>query len=377
MLAELCGTIDIGAFGISRIGIPNRGRPTAGTGRGKTERFGAFRSLFFIYRQNLRYDLSRLPYQNRITNSHIQLIDAILVMERRSLYIGSAEANRFKDSGGSNSAGTSDTKPYFLYNTFFFLRWVFICDGPAWNLGGCSKVLSHLQTVHLNHCSVNIIGQVTAGFANLLDCFPYLIGRPAEPVSFDHLNSLFFQPFQAFRMSLEFYSSGLLNIEYKKGQLSLPYNLRIQLAQSPGGAIAGIGKYLLAGRLQPFIDLFKICQPHMDFPTDLDIGHRFLQAANHIPDHFYVFRHVFSLIDSVAAGHSHGQTSFGIPKSHGQSVNFLLYHKDGIAALLLYLLNKAIDLLLLEHILKAQHRDIVLHKDASLPFCNPANLLGR
>ena len=149
-----------------------------------------------------------------------------------------------------------------------------------------------------------------------------------------------------------------LQIEHRDVQPPLGGDLGIQLPQGAGGGVAGIGQQRLALDLPPGVDLLEHAARHVDLAPDDEPGQLFRQRHGDGADGAEILRHVLPH-PSVATGGAPDEHAVPVFQRHRQAVHLGLHAVSRV--LQRYLLQKAADLIVVEHVLQTLQRHGVGH----------------
>ena len=181
---------DAGTLDICRLFLSHCWCSTYRTPIRDLESDGACRSFFFYHRLDLRNNLSGFIHYNRISNTDIQIINKILVMQCGSGYAGTTQANRIKNRRRCDSSSTSYGQFDIPQHSLFFLWWIFISHCPSWYLGCLPHRHTILQIIQLHHCTINIISQFSTLLTDLLNRFPDFFACGADLIIFNHFHAI-------------------------------------------------------------------------------------------------------------------------------------------------------------------------------------------
>ena len=261
------------------------------------------RPLFSAYFLDFRNNLTRFVYHDRISDSNIQIIDKILVVQSSTGYRCPAQTHRFKNRCRCDSSGSSNGKFDIQKFCFLLLRRIFVCDRPTWYFGCRPQNLTVCNRIDLYDRTINIIRQVSSVLTNLADGIPDLICSMTDPIIINNRNPLLFQIFIPFHMGFELPSTDFLHIKNKHRQIALFCNAAVQLTQRTCRTVSRICKCLFPKHLLCFVYFFKIRILHIDFSTDFNIRQRIFHLFLYIMDYFRIGCYIFSLDDAVSSGH--------------------------------------------------------------------------
>ena len=108
----------------------------------------------------------------------------------------------------------------------------------------------------------------------------------------------------------------LLHIEYEQGQSALFGDPRVDLAERSRGAVARIGKGLLAFFFSLLVDFSESLTGHIDLAPYLDIRNRLRHGPDDVLDHLGVHRDILALGNTVASGNCELKLSVLVSKGH-------------------------------------------------------------
>ena len=208
------------------------------------ERLCSLGTLFFYDRLDLRNDLSRLVDDDGIAYAHIEIVDEILIVQRRALDRRTAKADGIERRRRRDAPRPADRKRDAAHDAFLFLGRVFIGDRPARRLGSRAKALPLQKIIEFDDSAVDVVGQIAARGADLLDGIPDLLCRTADVIGMNDLDALPFHEVVGFDMRLKFLAAHRLQIEHEEGQSPLLRDAAVELAQSARRTVARIGKKL-------------------------------------------------------------------------------------------------------------------------------------
>ena len=100
------------------------------------------------------------------------------------------------------------------------------------------------KIIEFDDSAVDVVGQIAARGANLLDGIPDLLCRTADVIGMNDLDALPFHEVVGFDMRLEFLAAHRLQVEHEEGQSPLSRDAAVELAQSARRTVARIGKKL-------------------------------------------------------------------------------------------------------------------------------------
>ena len=292
-----------------------------------TERNSTQRSFLLCHGANLGDYFSRLIYPHGITDTDIQLVNKVLIMESRSVHLCSAELYRVEYRCWSYPAGTADRQLYITDDRFLLLRRVLICHRPARYLCGSADYFPVSQVIQLHHRSIDIIGQLRAGSAYSLYSLPDLVSSPADPIAMNDSDSLLLHKLIGSGMSSKFFSPHRLKVENEQRKMTLSRNPTVKLPQSACRTVAGIGKLLQSQKLLTVISPFKSSPCHVDLASDFQILRLFFQRLHHIIYHPGISGDILTHGDTVSSGDSRYQLAVFVAKRQRKSVYLLLYNE--------------------------------------------------
>ena len=114
------------------------------------------------HRGNLRYDVARAPYDDRVADHDAKPLELLLVVEGRALDGYPAHPHRIQDGDRRNRAGTPDLEAHVAEHSHLLLRRELVGDGPARRAGDVPHPLLKSDVVDLVDEAVNLIGKVRA-----------------------------------------------------------------------------------------------------------------------------------------------------------------------------------------------------------------------
>ena len=118
-------------------------------------KFSVGRSLGQFDACNLRDDLSALFYIDVISDMYIQQFHLVGVVQRCSLYDGSAKQHRFQISYRSYRSGASYLIVYAVKSCECLFSLELICHCPAWELGCVAQFLLILHLIYLYYNTIS------------------------------------------------------------------------------------------------------------------------------------------------------------------------------------------------------------------------------
>ena len=196
----------------SAVFVPHSRRAANRTNRRQEISVGIVRSLGQVNLQNFRDNLPSLSNQHGVTNPDVPLGNKILIMERCVCYRRSCQTYGPHNCLRCQHAGPAHLNNNILHNCRFNFRRILIGSCPTWKFCGCAQAFPQGQIIYLNHCAINITGQMLSVFINrknlLIDCIHRTKCCPRN-----HLKLQFLQIFQRFCMSLERYTFRQLDIK--------------------------------------------------------------------------------------------------------------------------------------------------------------------
>ena len=210
------------------------------------ERLRPCRTLFLHYFLDLGDNLPGLVNLHRVTYSHIQAIDEVLIMQCCPFHLGTAKAYRVEDRRGSDAASAPHRKLNASHYSFLFLRGVLVSNCPARDLGGGPQLIAISEIVELHHRTIYVIRQAAPAFSYSLNGPPDFFCSVANRITVYNLDALFLHKGISLSMGGKLHALSLLQVEDKHRQLALLGNAAVQLAKRPCRTVPGIGKRLQA-----------------------------------------------------------------------------------------------------------------------------------
>ena len=116
--------------------LRGQGSATRRTSGGENEgRFTAVTKLN-NWAQNFGNNLARFAQHDRVSDEYAFALNLILVVQSGHLYGGAGDIHRFHDGKGRDAAGSAHTTLDINELGGYFLRWIFVSDGPTRRAGG-------------------------------------------------------------------------------------------------------------------------------------------------------------------------------------------------------------------------------------------------
>ena len=278
-------------------------------------------------------------------------------MQRGKRDGGARQPHRFQLRLGRQHAGAPHLNDDTLYHRGLHLRRIFIRDGPLGELGRAADLLPLAQVVQLHHSAVDVKGKLLPPVAQRRD-LRQNVRRLRQPPVGNDLETLAGQIVDRLRVGAECPPLRQLQIEHRDIQPPLGGNLGIQLPQGAGGGVAGIGHQRLALDLPPGVDLLEHAARHVHLAPDDEPRQLLRQRHGDGADGAEILRHVLPH-PSIAPGGAPDEHAVPVFQRHGQAVHLGLHAVGRV--LQRYLLQKAADLIVVEHVLQALQRHGVCH----------------
>lgn len=102
---------------------------------------------------------------NRVTDTDIQSLDEVGVVERCTLHTGSGKLDRVKDRDRSDAAGTTRLQLDVAQDSSFFLCGILVCNSPFRGFGALAHLLANAQFIDFDDCAVNRVIDIIAFFS--------------------------------------------------------------------------------------------------------------------------------------------------------------------------------------------------------------------
>ena len=369
MVLDLCRTYRILAAHIRRICFAYGMCATDRTDIRYHIGAAVLRSFVLQHRLDARDDFPRLIDENSITDTDVQTVNIVLIVQGRPLDARSAEPHGIEHGRRCDAPGPSDGKFNIAKYRLLLLRRILIGNRPTRRLCRHTKFLTHGKGVHLDHGSIDVIGQAAAPHTDLLDGGPDLLRRTANAVIRYRLDPLRLHECIRLGMRGKYAAVTALQIEYEHRQPALLRDARIQLPQCSCGTVARIGKRLQPKEFLPLIGLGKCGALHIDLAAHLKIWQCIMQLLCNIVDHACICCHVFSLHNAVTSCDRTCKHTVLVAKCQRQSVDLFLDDKFRRRKMRKNIINKRTNLPLGEYILQGEHWNIMRNEYADFALC--------
>ncbi len=296
----------------------------------QAERYGSLRPLREINAEDFRNDLPCLSHDDRIADANIELIDKILIVERRRRDGRTGKTHRLHNGFRRQNAGPADLHDNVAHYRGLLLRRVFIRHRPARRLGGAAENFALRKVVDLDDSAVNIKGIALARIADAPNLLAALL-HGAEHLMRHRIKSELFQHIQRFRVCFRLFAGGELDIENDDVELAFFGHLRVQLTHGSGRGVARIGEERFALDLAAAVMLKKDLPSHIHLaPDDQPLG-RVFQLERYIAQDAKILRYVLAR-NAVAARCALIEDAVPVFQRHRKPVDFRLDRIERFAA---------------------------------------------
>ncbi len=309
----LRGTFRAGAAHGHPVLVPHHRAAALRADLRQMERLRVRRTAGLIHLHDLRNDFPRLLHPDGIADAHVQTVDEVLVVQRRGGNGGAGKTDRLQNRLWRQNAGASHLRHDVTDDAGLFFRRILIGHRPARRFCRAAKPLPRTQVVELDHRAVHLIRIDVAVAPDPVDAFHTAAYVAINLIRHDLFKSHRAQRVQRFRVGTVL-PRGKLNVVHDQIQLPLRRDLRVGLAQRPGGGIARIGQRRLSRDFAAAVELLKRIPRHIDLAPDDQALRRAFQPLRQRADGAQVFGHILAGLPVAAC---RAAIEYAVPVFHG------------------------------------------------------------
>ena len=195
---------------------------------------------------DLRDDVAGLADDDRVADADILFGNEVLIVQRGAADRGAGKQRRPEHAGRRQNARAAHVDLDVEQRGFFFLRRVFIGDGPLGKLGGGAERFAHGEIVHLDYGAVNVERQRAADLPDAVDLRQRRVDVGAGRIERHRGEAEGAQIIQRRSVCRERFATDLLHVEHKDVQLSCARDAAVLLPKGARRRVARILERLFA-----------------------------------------------------------------------------------------------------------------------------------